>query len=202
MVKAENGTRPRTAAREGHRRRLLDALATCIAEQGYAATTIADIVRCARTSLRTFYEYFADKNACYIALLTDANALIMQRIAAAVDPKAPWETQVRQAVTAWTTVAESAPAITLSWIRDLPSLGATARAHERASMDRLVAMLQALCDTDELRAAGIAPLPRQKAIILLGGLRELMATTIEDGGRVGDVADLATEVAISVLRPA
>lgn len=204
MVSTESGPRTRRPARDdtdGYRRRLLDGLAACIAEQGYAATTVADIVRRARTSLRTFYAHFTDKNACYIALLTDAGAEMSQYISTAVDPTAPWDAQVRQAVTAWITAAESAPSLTLSWIRDLPSLGATARAHERASMDRFVTMIQSLADTAELRAAGIEPLPRQKAIILLGGLRELMATTLEDGGRISDVADLATEVAISVLRP-
>src|SRR3954468_2438457 len=43
---------------ERFRRRLLDALAASIAEKGYQNTTIADIVRGARTSRRTFYENF------------------------------------------------------------------------------------------------------------------------------------------------
>ena len=37
------------------RRRLLDGLAASISERGYRDTTVADIVRHARTSKRTFY---------------------------------------------------------------------------------------------------------------------------------------------------
>ncbi|NKQ53974.1 TetR/AcrR family transcriptional regulator [Amycolatopsis sp. K13G38] len=185
----------------GFRARLLDALATCIAEDGYRRTTVADIVRRARTSRRTFYEHFSDKESCYLALLADANARMIEQISAAVDPKARWDVQIRAAVVAWIAAAESAPALTLSWIRDLPSLGTAARTLQRDMMDAFAAMIQTLCDTEELRAAGIQPVPRQLAIILLGGLRELMASTVEDGGRIGDVTEVAVEASIALLGP-
>src|SRR2546429_3388546 len=102
-------------------------MAASIAADSYRNTTVADIVRHAHTSRRTFYQHFADKEACYLALLTEANRQSIRRITAAVDPVAPWETQVRQAVEEWIAWAEAAPAITLSWIRDLPALGAAAR---------------------------------------------------------------------------
>src|SRR5687768_12356230 len=51
----------------GHRRRLLDGLAACIRERGYPDTTVADIVRAARTSRRTFYAQFADRQECLVA---------------------------------------------------------------------------------------------------------------------------------------
>ena len=51
------------------RRRLLDGLEMSIHERGYRDTTVADIVRHARTSKRTFYEQFASKEDCLIELL-------------------------------------------------------------------------------------------------------------------------------------
>ena len=45
------------------RRRLLDGLAASIEERGYRETTVADIVRHARTSKRTFYDHFPTKDA-------------------------------------------------------------------------------------------------------------------------------------------
>jgi AcrR family transcriptional regulator len=52
----------------GHpfRRRLLEGLAESITERGYRDTTIADIVRHARTSKRTFYQEFSSKEECFI----------------------------------------------------------------------------------------------------------------------------------------
>jgi AcrR family transcriptional regulator len=183
------------------RQRLLDGLAASIAENGYRNATVAGIVRRARTSRRTFYEHFADKEACFAALLSDANAEVIRQISAAVDPKAPWDSQIRQAVGAWIACAESEPAITVSWIRDMPSLGAEARRLQRDMMEAFIAMIQTLSDTAELRAIGVRPVSRQLAIILLGGLRELIATTVEDGGRVGDITEAAVQASIAVLGP-
>ena len=185
----------------GFRGRLLDALAAAITEDGYRKTTVAGIVRRARTSRRTFYEHFSGKEACYAALLADANAAMIRQISAAVDPRAAWDVQVRQAVAAWIAAAESSPALTVSWIRDLPSLGAAARGLQRDMTNQFITMIQTLCDTEELRAAGIRPVSRELAIVLLGGLRELMAMTVEDGGSIGDVAEQAEQASIALLGP-
>ncbi|MBE1494551.1 AcrR family transcriptional regulator [Amycolatopsis lexingtonensis] len=185
-----------------HRQRLLDGLAESITETGFRDTTVADVVRRARTSRRTFYEHFSSREECLIALLADANRAMIEQISDAVDPGAPWSLQVRQAIEAWIACAESEPAITLSWIRDVPALGAAARDLQRDAMEGFIAMTQRLTDTPSLRAAGISPPSRQVAIILLGGLRELIATTVEDGGRAGDVTEVAVRASIALLSPA
>jgi AcrR family transcriptional regulator len=183
------------------RGRLLDGLAASIEHDGYRSTTVADIVRRARTSRRTFYTHFADKEACFVALLADSSAQMIRQISAAVDPNAPWTAQVRQAVQAWIACAESRPAITLSWIRDVPSLGAGARRLQRETMEAFVAMIQTLCDTEAWRAIRPGPVSRQLAIMLLGGLRELTALTVEDGGRVSDITELAVQASVALLGP-
>ncbi|MGW3995504.1 TetR/AcrR family transcriptional regulator [Amycolatopsis sp. NPDC004772] len=185
-----------------HRQRLLDGLAGSITEVGFRDTTVADVVRRARTSRRTFYEHFSSREECLIALLAEANRSMIRQISEAVDPHAPWAVQVRQAIEAWIACAESEPAITLSWIRDVPALGAPARDLQRDAMEGFIAMTQRLTDTPEMRAAGIKPPSRQLSIMLLGGLRELIATTVEDGGRAGDVTEVAVRASIALLGPA
>jgi len=184
------------------RQRLLDGLATSIVSDGYRNTTVADIVRRARTSRRTFYAHFSDKEACFVALLTDNNAQMIREISAAVDENAPWTSQVRQAVEAWIAFVESQPPITLSWIRDVPSLGTAARRLQRDTMEAFVTMIQTLCDTDAWRAVRSGPVSRQLAIMLLGGLRELTASTVEDGGRISDITELAVQACVALLGPA
>jgi AcrR family transcriptional regulator len=183
------------------RQRLLDALAASITAGGFRDTTVADVVRRARTSRRTFYEHFSSKEECFVALLADANRDMIRRISAAVDPAEPWAGQVRQAIEAWIACAEAEPAITLSWIRDVPALGATARDLQREAMEGFIAMTQRLTDTAGMRAAGISPPSRPLAIMLLGGLRELIATTVEDGGRAVDVTEVAVRASIALLGP-
>jgi AcrR family transcriptional regulator len=51
------------------RQRLLEAMTTLVAEKGYAAVTIGDVVKRAGTAKRTFYDHFADKLKCFLAAL-------------------------------------------------------------------------------------------------------------------------------------
>jgi AcrR family transcriptional regulator len=183
------------------RQRLLDALEQSIAEDGYPHTTVADIVRRARTSRRTFYEHFDSREACFVALLHEANAEQVRQISAAVDANAPWRSQVRQAIEAWISSGESRPALMLSWIRDVPSLGVAARRLQRDAMENFIEMVQALGGTEEFRSAGVGPVSRQRIIMLLGGLRELTAITVEEGGRTSDITEEAVEASIALLAP-
>lgn len=202
VASAESGASPAASPPPvAPRQRLIDALAASITDIGYSATTVADVVRRARTSRRTFYENFSDREACLVALLTDTNRRAVDTISAAVDPTAPWDTQIRQAVQAWIVNAESQPAVMLSWIRDVPALGLAARRLQREVTESFITMVRTLSDTEELRAAGIVPVSRQRAIMLIGGLRELTAMTVESGGRMSDITDEAAEAAIALLGP-
>ena len=183
------------------RQRLLDALEEGIAEDGYPRTTVANIVRRARTSRRTFYEHFDSREACFVALLTEANAEQVRQISAAVDANAPWRSQVRQAIEAWISSGESRSSLMLSWIRDGPSLGAAAHRLQRDAMENFIEMVQALGDTGEFRAAGVGPVSRQRIMMLLGGLRELTAITVEEGGGMSDVTEEAVDASIALLAP-
>jgi AcrR family transcriptional regulator len=193
---------PQTAETSAEfRRRLLDGMAAAIAERGYRESTVGDVVRHARTSRRTFYEHFASKQACFLALLREANAAMVRQIAASVDRHAPWDIQARQAIEAWIASAQSKPALTLSWIREVPALGDEARQFQRESLEAFAVLTQNLTDTAELRAAGITPPPRQFVIMLLAGLRELIATTVEDGGDIGDITEAAVQATLAMLGP-
>ena len=189
------------AAEPAHAQRLLDGLARAIDERGFRDTTIADIVRYARTSRRTFYQYFSSKEECFIALLRQANGDMARAIEAAVDRHAPWQVQIGQAVEAWLTAAQAQPSLTLSWIRELPSLGAVARQLQRDTMAEFVTLIEALLDNEELRAAGITAPPRPTVVMLLAGLRELIAMVVEDGGRIDDIKDVAVDATVALLGP-
>ena len=183
------------------RRRLLEGLAAAIRRRGYSETTVADIVREARTSRRTFYAHFADRQDCLIALLHEANQGTIARISAAVDPAADWQTQVRQAIEGWIAAVQADPPITLSWIRDVPALGDRAREFQRDTMADFATLIQRLTDTPQLRAAGVRPPTPQMTVLLLGGLRELIAATVEDGNDVSAIVETATSATQLLLGP-
>jgi AcrR family transcriptional regulator len=185
----------------GHRERLLAGLAAALREQSYGEVTVADVVRHARTSRRTFYEHFADKQTCLIALLQEETDQTVARIAAAVNPRAPWQAQVRQAIEAWITGVTDDPGVRLCWIRVVPSLGDAARPLLRRTMAAFADLIAALAQSPDLASTGVTPPSRQETIMLLGGLKELIATTVEDGGDPRGMIDIATTVAIRILDP-
>jgi hypothetical protein len=84
----------------------------------------------------------------------------------------------------------------------VPSLGRAARRLQRDTTESFITMIQTLCDTPEWRAVRRSPVSRQLAIMLLGGLRELTAYTVEDGGRISDITELAVQACTALLGPA
>nr|WP_099051161.1 TetR/AcrR family transcriptional regulator [Mycobacterium asiaticum] len=183
------------------RRRLLDGLDASICERGYRATTVADIVRHARTSKRTFYDRFVSKEECFLELLRLEIDIMAADIRDAVDPEADWQVQIRQAVEGYVSSIESRPAIALSWIRELPYLGDVARPVQRQGLDLLTNLLIDLSGSPGFRRVNLRPLSAPLAVILLGGLRELVALAVEDGRSVRDIVEPAVDAAIALLGP-
>ncbi|MET0699315.1 MAG: TetR/AcrR family transcriptional regulator [Mycobacterium sp.] len=182
------------------RARLLEGLSESIRERGYRETTVADVVRHAKTSKRTFYSQFASKDDCLLELLDNDNEQMIADIRAAVDPDADWYTQVEQAIDSYLTTVESRPPIWLTWIREFPALGDAARPVQRRGMQRLTDMLVDLSGNPGFLRAELPVVTRPVALILLGGLRELTAHTLEDGDDIRGIAATAVAASAALLR--
>ncbi|MDN5892817.1 MAG: TetR/AcrR family transcriptional regulator [Nocardioides sp.] len=184
-----------------HRERLLAGLAEALRTQEYPTVTIADIVAHAQTSKRTFYEHFASRDECFVALLRHSVAGMVTNIETAVDPDSEWPEQARQAIEALVLSVQAEPEVHLTWLRGAPSLGAEGRSLSRDGMTSFVAMIQSLADTPSLQAAGVPQPSRQMAMVLVGGLRELIDSALEDGANLHGIVDVATEATILLLGP-
>jgi AcrR family transcriptional regulator len=182
------------------RARLLEGLSESIRERGYRDTNVADIVRHAKTSKRTFYGQFASKDDCLLELLDKDNEQMITDIRAAVDPDADWYAQVEQAIDSYITTIESRPPIWLTWIREFPALGDAARPVQRRGMQRLTDMLVDLSNNPGFQRADLPAVTRPVALILLGGLRELTAHTLEDGDDIRGIAATAVAASAALLR--
>ena len=111
-------------------------MAASIEEKGYRDTTVADVVRLARTSRRSFYEHFEDRDACFLALFDATNDAMMRRVAENVDPAESLDEQVDAAVDGYISSVTEQPTLFASFVRELPGLGpgrrAALRRHPRA----------------------------------------------------------------------
>lgn len=182
------------------RARLLAGLSDALRERSYAEVTVADVVRHARTSKRTFYEHFADKHDCFVALLMESNTELRACIADAVGPAAPWQTQIRQGVAALLGLVQDQPHLFLNWFRAVPTLD-EGRELVREGMETFIELIRTLSDTPDLKRAGVQPPSRELGIIVFGGLRELIATALEDGRDPGTLLDAASDAVSALLAP-
>ena len=180
---ATHGTREQITAATPHRERLIAAMATSIEEKGYRDTTVADVVRIARTSRRTFYEHFDDREACFLALFDAVNDATMDRIAAAVIPEEPMDEQVDRALEAYIDSVTSHPALYRSFVREVPGLGRAGSDRGLAVVERFARLLIGLVESGraaqpELEAR---PLSMDAAVMIVGGLRELAVISLQQG---------------------
>lgn len=65
------------------RERMLRALAETMAEKGYVATTVADVLRAAGVSRETFYEQFRSKEDCFAHAYEAAAGMLLSGLAEA-----------------------------------------------------------------------------------------------------------------------
>lgn len=191
---------PRLPDGPSHRDRLIAGLAASIRERGYRETTITDVVRHARTSRRSFYEQFEDRDACFLALFDALHELLVTHVAATVDPSAPWEEQVDRALGAYLDAIAAEPQLTVSFVRELPALGEVGSARQRAVLESFAALVMRLVDTGEMRRGGVEPVSLETALMLVGGLRELLVYVVESGGDEARLLPVASDVFKSVLR--
>jgi AcrR family transcriptional regulator len=79
------------------RSRLQGAMVVAVAENGYAATTVKQLVSLAGVSRSTFYKLFADKEQCFLSTYDLIAAVASERISRAYREQEDWREQLRAA---------------------------------------------------------------------------------------------------------
>jgi AcrR family transcriptional regulator len=172
------------------RRRLLRGIAAAVAEKGYVATTIADVVGHARVSKRTFYEHFPDKQACYLeAYRRGTDRLGRRMLEAGVAAEGPWRERLRAAIAAYLAVLADAPASTRTFTAEIQAAGPEAVAARRAMHRRTAEALTQVVDHVRRDEPALAPLPPILADAVVGALTELVGNAVADG-RTGEIPGL------------
>lgn len=183
-----------------HRARLLEGMARAVAAKGYADTTIADIVREASVSRRTFYENFADKAECLIALYEVASGNAIAVLRGAIDPRSDWQAQVEQAMGAYFGVLTRNPVLLRTLFIDILGLGAPGLAARRRANQQLADLMLDVVNNRPGERLRKTPLQPAMAMAVVGGINEMVLQAIEQE-RVGQLQELVAP-ASALLRAA
>jgi AcrR family transcriptional regulator len=183
-----------------HHRRLLRAMAACVGQKGYAATTIADVVREARVSKSTFYAHFADKEECYVALYSAASDNVLRAMRAADRQAAaaalPWRAHLRAVNAAYLEVLAGGGELTRSLLVEVQAAGPSAAAMRRDVLSRYVALMRDICDALGRDDPRLRPLPPAIALGVVGGVNEIVMEALETGpaAEVPRLVDVVTDL--------
>ena len=214
---------PAGTAGSAHRDRLVQAMIALVAERGYAAVTVADVVAAARVSKRTFYQHFSDRDDCFLAAYVAAAEQPLARIAEAVAPvveAAPdaeppsLADEVTAGTSAYLAALAEQPGLTRTLLTEISALGPQGRRVRREVLNRFAEQLSVLIALGAARwasgeegsaavpeLAGVRVLPHPTAVALVGGINELVLDAVEDGrgDRLAELTPTVTELILAVI---
>ena len=175
---------PRETVAASQRGRLLDAMAQVVAEKGYAATTVADVVERAGVSRRTFYEQFADKEACFLAAYDAGLAAVLGRIRETVeaDPAAGWREQARAGVEAFLALLASEPAFARALQVEILTAGPAALERRDGMLVVFAGIWRNVHEAARAEEPALPALPDEVFTVLTAGLEELIRDCVRTRG--------------------
>ncbi|GAB3478157.1 TetR/AcrR family transcriptional regulator [Polaromonas eurypsychrophila] len=162
-----------------YRPRLLEGMAHSVAAKGYADTTVADIVREAGVSKRTFYECFATKADCLIALYEAASHNALKMLGEAIDPAHEWQTQIERALAAYLGCMMQNPVLMRTLFIEILGLGAQGLAARRRVNLEIAGFMLGVINRGQGSARREPPLSAGMAMAIVGGINELILEYIE-----------------------
>lgn len=177
------------------RGRLIEAMAAVVAEKGFPAVTIADIVARARVSRRTFYEQFADKEECLVACYRVLGERMLDVVGSVPVDGLGAREHVAAVVDALIAALTASPDLTHTYFLSTQAAGARARAARQEVQAGLVRLFQRVATDHGAGNRRVVVPSDMMATAVVGGIGELIAQTLERGR-----ADQLTEIAPTVSR--
>lgn len=163
------------------RARIFYALAQSCAAKGYAATTLSDLCQLAKLSKTSFYEQFADKEACYLAAYEAAHHELAATVVASQDRQGDAVARSRDALTAYLRYNRDNPAVARSFLVEIHAVGPSAWARRDWGHERFAAMTQRLYEVRREQQPGLPVLPPEIFLALIAAVEEMVCAYVRKG---------------------
>ena len=174
------------------RTRLLEAVGRAVAEKGYAAATIDDIVRDAGVSKKTFYEHFSDKLDRFLAAYETASDELLEHVRAAQDAaEGEWLARTRAGIRAYLRWLAAEPALAKVFLIEVAAAGPTALEHRERLRDRYAERMR------ELQVANSVPDEIFHAVV--AGADDLVVRRLREGGNLLELEPILLYLQVSLL---
>lgn len=141
----------RAEVRATQRSRMMVALAEVMAEQGYAATSVADVLVRAGVSRETFYQQFSSKLDCFLQTFDTAADLLLVTVEAGGGRSGSRAERVERAITTYLEVLADEPVLAHLFLVESFAAGPAAIERRAAVQARMVDTLAELLGLDSER---------------------------------------------------
>jgi AcrR family transcriptional regulator len=167
---------------ESQRTRLLEAVGRAVAEKGYAAATIDDIVRGAGVSKKTFYDHFSDKLDCFLAAYEAASDELLRRLREAQSSPGGWLERTRAGIVAYLRWLAAEPALARVFLIEVAAAGPVAAERRERIRDRYADLLRDLQDDARADIPALPRLPDEVFHALVAAVDEVVVRHIRQSG--------------------
>jgi AcrR family transcriptional regulator len=134
--------RAREQVSDIQRARMLTAMVEEVSERGAGNVAVAHVVARSGVSRRTFYEIFADREACFLAAFDTAITRVEGEVAPAYEQRGRWRERIRAALVAGLSLLDSEPDLARLVIVEALGAGPKALEHRARAVKALVAVVE------------------------------------------------------------
>jgi AcrR family transcriptional regulator len=167
----------RETVTESQRGRIIRSMVQAVAQRGYQETRVADVVEGAGVARKTFYEFFSDKEDCFLAAYDHVSGRQFDAASSAFreNPDAPWAERVRAGMGALLELLASSPEEARFAIVEVLAAGPKAVARRDAALRQFTEFV------DAGRSESSIELPGMTSVAIVGGVFELLYSEILHG---------------------
>ena len=187
---------PAPAVRAVQRQRLLTATVSAVAEHGFGALTIADIVRRAKVSRAAFYAHFTDKEDCFLAATALGGDLLIEAVVSAtreMPSDAAPEAVLRAGCRAYLRFLADEPAFARVFFIDMPAAGVSSVDRLDNADNRFADLNHAWHEAARRRHPEWPEVPYDAYLALSGATTELVSFRVRRG-RTAELPELEDTV--------
>ncbi len=161
--------------------------------KGYGSTTIGDITRRARVSRDTFYEQFANKEACFLAAYDATTHELLDQMVAAGTSQPSYVEGIRDGVRAYLRFWSERPDAARLWSLEILAAGEQALIHRERTLESFTRLFQAIAERAGTEQPGLPTVPDLVARAMVVAGVELTTKHIRED-RVSSLPELENDV--------
>jgi AcrR family transcriptional regulator len=179
---------------ENHQReRILAATIAAVGTKGYGLTTIADITRRARVSRDTFYEQFANKEACFIAAYDTTTRELVEQMVAAGTGQPGYVEGIRDGVRAYLKFWSERPDAARACTVEVMAAGPEALGHREQTLRGFTRLYRTFAERAREEKPDLPSVPDVVSRAIVIGAVELTTQYIRED-RVSSLPELENDV--------